>query len=1100
MRLRFLSALFLLSFFNGFAQDDAIESSSEFLRAQHEFEEKILNSLSGRADFDLPDTIVVPVVVHVMHIGEPIGEGTNVSDENIHAAVALANSLFANENGYGPDTQVRFRLATQDAIGCPHPGIIRVDMSANSDYATNGIVQSGCGGLGVPFSTLTAASLWPRSQYYNIYVVNNICGPTTSLAAFPFFLGSGNDHILIESQFMNGQNILLPRLLGRAMGLYYTSDGAFGCGADDFNCETTGDRVCDTDDLDDDICNTSFGCGSSTTQLNSMYNVMSKCEHPLEIYRITQGQKDRLRSVFCQEPRSSFLTSPGAGPITLGTIYNIVHNTCFNNCNGSISLSPQCGNTFTYLWNTGATTATIENLCNGTYSVVITNEDGITGALSFEVTSTPTLNVNTTLSDESCLGIGDGTLSIAVDGGTPWIYGQGTLFQAGDDDYPLPYNNIFLSTFAHLPQGYSFGFHLRDDQLEDMNVSEGYIHSIAFNVLELGNPNEYYNYTLRIINTDDYTFLHEMPDESLVFSRDTLTNTLGWNTLVFDRPFYYDGESHIFFKVCIDGSPLGVYEPAVVEGSLINDIFLTTGYNANPSSSSLSCSETMLFAQTQLRPNMKMQHFEDSVHYDLFLDGTEIGYFVDNLQSGQYTLTVRDQIGCEVNQIITIGIPDDVTLNILGSDTAFVSGVFVNNDFSYSVNPLSESPINWTVQNGTIVSGQGTSTITVAWNEQGIGVVSASQMVDDCVASQSFNVHVFGPCEVSGTIVHNVCNPEVLPIPLMQNAAVNGGFGDFQYEWSLPNNAPNIAQYVDATNEFQPSLISFFEGDTLELSLIITDVLGLTCASPIYIVNPCLNAEEFVVCSADALPMQIPMPDIFVGTAPYTYQWSANYFEGNEFVNAISFLDTSDPENVLLLNYLPEDTLTVRVEIYDSFGRSTRKEYACFGSCFSTTGASCNVFEALGGEAVQLCTNIETCNLPATYAWSNVENISAIDIPNPVLTVTESETICCNVTDRHGCTQSSCAEIVMLVNVHEEIVAAPSFNFFPNPTSANITIDHTFSFENQLQIYDLTGRVLMRETNIATQRTLDLSALSKGVYLIQLSDKSHQTSTPLILH
>lgn len=48
---------------------------------------------------------------------------------------------------------------------------------------------------------------------------------------------------------------------------------------------------------------------------------------------------------------------------------------------------------------------------------------------------------------------------------------------------------------------------------------------------------------------------------------------------------------------------------------------------------------------------------------------------------------------------------------------------------TYSVSPIEGSTYNWTVEEGIIISGQGTNQITVQWNNATVGVVSVAQIV-----------------------------------------------------------------------------------------------------------------------------------------------------------------------------------------------------------------------------------------------------------------------------------------------------------------------------------------------------------------------------------
>ena len=118
----------------------------------------------------------IPIVVHVLHTGEPVGTPFNPSDEQIIAAVDYLNAVYsgtypsltpAGINAAG-DLGLRFVLAKRDP-GCnPTPGIDRVNMSSNASYVANGATNNNVS----EDIAMKEPVAWDRSRYYNIYVVN----------------------------------------------------------------------------------------------------------------------------------------------------------------------------------------------------------------------------------------------------------------------------------------------------------------------------------------------------------------------------------------------------------------------------------------------------------------------------------------------------------------------------------------------------------------------------------------------------------------------------------------------------------------------------------------------------------------------------------------------------------------------------------------------------------------------------------------------------------------------------------------------------------------------------------------------------------------
>ena len=100
-------------------------------------------------DLDTAQVLTIPVVVHVLHLGEVVGEGTNISDEQILSCIRNLNERFradtaamavytdsygnsvydAGELSLAIDSKIEFCLATRDPNNLPTTGIDRIDCS-----------------------------------------------------------------------------------------------------------------------------------------------------------------------------------------------------------------------------------------------------------------------------------------------------------------------------------------------------------------------------------------------------------------------------------------------------------------------------------------------------------------------------------------------------------------------------------------------------------------------------------------------------------------------------------------------------------------------------------------------------------------------------------------------------------------------------------------------------------------------------------------------------------------------------------------------------------------------------------------------------------
>ncbi|MBI5219816.1 MAG: gliding motility-associated C-terminal domain-containing protein [Bacteroidia bacterium] len=101
--------------------------------------------------------------------------------------------------------------------------------------------------------------------------------------------------------------------------------------------------------------------------------------------------------------------------------------TCSGKCDGYLEIIYIDNATYPvdYLWSNGETTAAIDTLCPGTYSVTVTDANNCTKAFDdyYTITEPPVLSVTYDSTNVTCLGANNGTITINVSGGTlPYTY------------------------------------------------------------------------------------------------------------------------------------------------------------------------------------------------------------------------------------------------------------------------------------------------------------------------------------------------------------------------------------------------------------------------------------------------------------------------------------------------------------------------------------------------------------------------------------------------------------------------------------------------------------------------------------------------------
>jgi SprB repeat len=92
---------------------------------------------------------------------------------------------------------------------------------------------------------------------------------------------------------------------------------------------------------------------------------------------------------------------------------------CFGGATGTASVTASGGiSGYTYLWNTGATTANVSSLSAGSYSVVVTDKNGCVIGQSLTIGQPTALSLNTSNTSVLCFGGATGTASVTASGGT----------------------------------------------------------------------------------------------------------------------------------------------------------------------------------------------------------------------------------------------------------------------------------------------------------------------------------------------------------------------------------------------------------------------------------------------------------------------------------------------------------------------------------------------------------------------------------------------------------------------------------------------------------------------------------------------------------
>jgi len=116
----------------------------------------------------------------------------------------------------------------------------------------------------------------------------------------------------------------------------------------------------------------------------------------------------------------SFLAFSALSIAQCTIVLQVTNVACCGSCTGTMTANVTGGTPpYTYLWMPGsATTQTITNLCEGTYTCTVTDINGIPCSASGTVTG-PFSTFTTNVTNASCSTCCDGSITVTVGGGSP---------------------------------------------------------------------------------------------------------------------------------------------------------------------------------------------------------------------------------------------------------------------------------------------------------------------------------------------------------------------------------------------------------------------------------------------------------------------------------------------------------------------------------------------------------------------------------------------------------------------------------------------------------------------------------------------------------
>ena len=317
----------------------------------------------------------IPVVFHVIHSGEAVGTGTNVSQAAIQSQIDVLNEDFRrifgsngyNNNPLGADTKIEFCLAQRrpdgSAFAAGQPGVNRIQyttITATAPPYSTGFIDGTIKTWTYNGGTPTATRGWVPTKYMNIWLCN-ISGGILGYAQFPtsplggmFDCASGGSNatdgvVFLYSSIGKSSVTGFPgpynegrtatHEIGHWLGLRHIwGDG--GCTVDDY-CNDTPEAAAANYG-----CPTINSCTNAPDPGNDMVANYMDYTDDLCMNIFTNDQKQRMRAVLEGSPnRVSLINSDACTPPNINDAsITDVFTPKGDNCAGSITPSVQLRN------------------------------------------------------------------------------------------------------------------------------------------------------------------------------------------------------------------------------------------------------------------------------------------------------------------------------------------------------------------------------------------------------------------------------------------------------------------------------------------------------------------------------------------------------------------------------------------------------------------------------------------------------------------------------------------------------------------------------------------------------------------------------------
>ncbi len=404
------------------------------------------------------------------------------------------------------------------------------------------------------------------------------------------------------------------------------------------------------------------------------------------------------------------------------------------------------------------------------------------------------------------------------------------------------------------------------------------------------------------------------------------------------------------------------------------------------------------------------------------------------LTMGTYTVSVSDFCGSTMTASVSITQP--ISLSVSASTTLNVSCNGGNNGSATSSVSGGTSPYTYTWSNGP--------------NSPDISALSAGtynlNVTDNngCIGTASVIITQPSALIVSANTTSNViCNGGS---DGSASSSVSGGAAPYAYSWSNSQNTPNISSLSAGTYTLN---VSDNNGCTGSASVIITLPPSLNVSA-----NILLN----VSCNAGANGSA--SSSVSGGTAPYTYSWSNSQSIPNiSSLSAGTYSLTVTDNNGCTASASVIITQPIALSI---IADSINANNGCTGSAWAIVN---------GGVS------------PYSYLWTGGATTDTIQ--NQC-----AGNYCITITDANGCIDSACTSINIFLGEESNLSNNGLVIIYPNPNNGQFILQLASSYKldanSQVQVYDMLGQEIYNSNINSSGTQIDLGNKASGIYLYRV--------------